>query len=147
MPRNGFTLVELMVVLMVMALFAGAVVMTIGDVRGDSSQSADRFAARLAAARDEAIVGGAPISAWVTASGYGFDRYQAGRWQPLTTRPFEQADWDEGTAVAVEGAAEPRARIRFDSLGMPDAPLTLRLARNERASFIDIIANGDVKVR
>ncbi|MDQ3139276.1 MAG: GspH/FimT family protein, partial [Pseudomonadota bacterium] len=106
-----------------------------------------RLAARLAAARDEAIVSGMPIAGWVSASGYGFDRFEMGRWQPLLVKPFEGANWESGTTVIVDGAAEGRARVRFDSLGLPDAPLSLRLARNGESSRIEIIANGDVKVR
>ena len=147
MRRNGFTLVELMVVLAIMALFAGAVVMTIGDLRGGSTDTAHRLSARLAAARDEAIVGGAPIAGWISASGYGFDRFENGRWQPLSVKPFEGGNWEEGTQVTVGGATEARARVRFDSLGLPDAPLSMRLARNGKSSRIDIGANGDVKVQ
>jgi len=144
---NGFTLVELMVVLAIMALFAGAVVMTMGRLGGGSTDSANRLGARLAAARDEAIVSGTPIAGWVSPSGYGFDRYEKGRWEPLSAKPFEGANWDSGTKVSIGGGAEGRARVRFDSLGLPDAPLSLRLARNGEISRIDIVANGDVKVR
>ncbi len=144
---NGFTLVELMVVLAIMALFAGAVVMTMGRLGGGSTESANRLGARLAAARDEAIVSGTPIAGWISASGYGFDRFEKGRWEPLSAKPFEGANWDSGTQVSVDGAGEGRARVRFDSLGLPDAPLSLRLARNGEISRIDIVANGDVKVR
>jgi len=147
MRRNGFTLVELMVVLAIMALFAGAVVMTIGDIRGGSTDSAHRIGARLAAARDEAIVGGTPIAGWISASGYGFDRFEDGRWQPLAVKPFEGANWEKGTEVTVGGASEARARVRFDSLGLPDAPLSVRLSRNGRSSRVDIGANGDVRVQ
>jgi len=79
--EHGFTLVELMVVLTVMALMAGAVVLTIGSRNGDVAETAGRFASRIAAARDEAIVGGHPVAVWITPSGYGFERYAAGRWQ------------------------------------------------------------------
>ena len=144
---DGFTLVELMVVLTIMALFAGAVVMTMGNLGGGSTDSANRLGARLAAARDEAIVSGTPIAGWISASGYGFDRYEKGRWEPLLVKPFEGANWDDGTTVSVGGAAEGRARVRFDSLGLPDAPLSLSLARNGETSRIEIVANGDVKVR
>jgi len=146
--QGGFTLVELMVVLAIMALFAGAVVMTMGRLGGGSTDSANRLGARLAAARDEAIVSGTPIAGWVSASGYGFDRFEKGRWEPLSAKPFEGANWESGTQVSVGGGGgDARARVRFDSLGLPDAPLSLRLARNGEISRIDIVANGDVKVR
>lgn len=147
MWRNGFTLVELMVVITLMALLAGAVVLSFGDIRGGTAEAANPFAARLAAARDEAIVGGAPVSGWITASGYGFERYRRGRWEPLTVKPFAGANWDSGTRVVVASNATARARVRFDNLGLPDAPLTIRLERNGRSSNVTVVANGDVNVK
>ena len=59
--RNGFTLVELLVVITLLALTAGAVTLTIGSQDRRASETATRLASRLAAARDEAIMAGAPI--------------------------------------------------------------------------------------
>lgn len=146
MERNGFTLTELMVVIALMALMAGAVVATVGSPGGGPSAGATRFASRVAAARDEAIVGGRPISVWVTPSGYGFDRFQGGRWQPMSAKPFEGDDWDRGTAVAIPARSEVRARVRFDSLGMADAPASVQLERDGQRSEVRVAANGDVTV-
>jgi general secretion pathway protein H len=144
MPRNGFTLVELMVVIAVMALLAGAVVVT-GSGRGSGpAADASRFAGRLAAARDEAVVGGRPISAWVAPSGYGFERYQGGAWQAISEKPFEGDDWEGGTAIAMSGRA--RARVRFDSLGLPDGPTSFALSRGGQTIRVRVAANGDVSV-
>lgn len=147
MPRNGFTLVELMVVIALMAVMAGAVVIIAGAPGGGPSASATRFANRLAAARDEAIVSGRPMSAWVTRSGYGFDQFQGGRWQAMSVKPFEGDNWDRGTAVALSGGGQGRARVRFDSLGLPDAPTSVKLARDGRTAEVRIDANGDVGVQ
>jgi len=146
MRRNGFTLVELMVVITLMALLAGAVMLSFGDLRGGAAEVAGPFAARLAAARDEAIVSGAPVSGWITASGYGFERYRGGRWEPLTDKPFAGANWNSGTRVVVVSNSAARARVRFDNLGLPDAPLNVRLERNGRSSNVMVVANGDVNV-
>lgn len=146
MRRNGFTLVELMVVIALMALLAGAVVLSFGDLRGGPAQVAGPFAARLAAARDEAITSGAPVSGWISASGYGFERYRGGRWEPLTIKPFAGANWQSGMRVIVANSTSARARVRFDNLGLPDAPLTVRLERDGRSSNVTVAANGDVNV-
>lgn len=146
MRRNGFTLVELMVVIALMALMAGAVVISVGTTGGGPSASATRFASRVAAARDEAIVSGRPMSVWVAPSGYGFDRYRGGAWQAMSAKPFDGDDWDRGTVVAFAGAAGARARLRFDSLGLADRPASFTLARNGRAAEVRVAANGDVTV-
>lgn len=151
MTRNGFTLVELLVVIALMGVMAGAVVMTIGGGDGPSA-AATRFASRLAAARDLAVVGGRPISPWVSASGYGFDQYGGGRWQLLTGKPLGATDWPDGVVAAADTGSDPNrtagvARIRLDSIGLPDRPLTVRLAADGRRAEVQLAANGDVTVR
>ena len=50
--RNGFTLVELMVVLFIIGLAATAVVLAVPEQGGSLQAEAERFAARAKAARD-----------------------------------------------------------------------------------------------
>jgi general secretion pathway protein H len=144
--RNGFTLVELMIVIAVMALLTGAVMLTTGGGGGGVVTTATKFASRMAAARDQAILGGKPISAWVTPSGYGFDRYSEGQWRQMTAKPFDGANWGYGTRVAVASADGARGRIRFDSLGLPDRAFAVTLARGRQSASVRIAANGDVAV-
>lgn len=151
MPRNGstlngFTLVEMMIVIAVMALLAGVVVMTVGSQGNSPSDAASRFASRLAAARDQAILTGRPISAWVSPSGYGFDQLSEGHWQPLTRKPFNGADWGPGMSVDLASAGTTRARVRFDSLGMADQALGVRLSGEGRSAGVRVAPNGEVMV-
>ena len=151
MPRNGFTpngftLVEMMIVIAVMALLAGVVVMTVGAPGNAPSDAASRFASRLAAARDQAILTGRPVSAWVSPSGYGFDQLSEGHWQPLTRKPFDGADWGPGMSVDVASAGTSRARVRFDSLGMADQALGVRLSSDGRTAGVRVAPNGEVMV-
>src|SRR3546814_15820916 len=85
-PRNGFTLVELMVVLAILALAAAAVVLTIPGEERHVRSEADRLAARLAAARDIAVIEGRSVAVDLAPSGYGFARSVAGAWQPQIGR-------------------------------------------------------------
>ena len=56
--ERGFTLVELMVVVAILAVASAAVIVTMPDPRGDLQGEAERLAARAGAARDLAIVEG-----------------------------------------------------------------------------------------
>jgi len=143
--RNGFTLVEMMIVIAVMALLAGVVVLTFPTDRGPN-EAATRFASRIAAARDEAVMTGRPISAWVSSSGYGFDQLRDGRWEELDGKPFDVTDWGPGMDVGLTGAASSRGRILFDSLGVADQAMAIRLARAGKSAGVRIAANGEVTV-
>lgn len=146
MTRNGFTLIELLVVIAITALMAGAVVMTVGSPTGGPNEAASRFASRIGAARDAAILGGRPVGVWVSASGYGFDRFDQGRWQPIGIKPFEGADWDRGTQIVMNGGAERSIRLRFDTVGLPEAPALVSIVQDGRSAQVGIAANGDVTV-
>lgn len=146
MRANGFTLVELMVVIAVLALASGAVVLTMNGSQDGARDSAARFAGRLAAARDEAIVGARPVQAWVSPSGYGFDQYRSGKWEPLDGRVLKREDWPKGIEVA-GGGEGGSVRLRFDSLGMPQSPAALRLSSAGRSAVVQVAANGDVTVQ
>lgn len=150
--ERGFTLVELMVVMLIFGLAAGAVALG-GSPADRIGGDAGRFAARAAAARDLAVTGNRPISVWVARSGYGFDRYENGRWQPLDERPLATARWPAGTEVATSGVAgrgaalgDGTARLTFDNLGMPDSPATVSIARDGRSARIAVRADGSVEL-
>ena len=146
MPRNGFTLVEMMIVIAVAALLAGVVVLTVGSPGPGPKEAATRFASRVAAARDQAILGRHPVSAWVSSSGYGFDQLRDGHWEKLEQKPFEGDDWGPAMQVGLTGAEASRARVRFDSLGVADQALAVRLARAGESAGVRIASNGEVTV-
>lgn len=137
--RNGFSLVEMMVVLMVMGLLAGVAVLTLpGDERKLRGE-AERFAARTLAARDEAIIGARPISVVVSEQGYYFERRSDGRWQALPGRGFDLMPWDNATTVSAG-----RQRIVFDSLGLASSNAAVRLGRGDKALVVQIRRDGKV---
>jgi general secretion pathway protein H len=137
--RNGFSLVEMMVVLMVMGLLASVAVLTLpGDERKLRGE-AERFAARALAARDEAIVGARPISMVVSDQGYYFERRSEGQWQAMPGRGFDLTPWDEATNVNVG-----RQRVVFDSLGLASTDAEVRLARGDKALTVQIRRDGKV---
>ncbi|KAA9018309.1 type II secretion system protein GspH [Sphingobium limneticum] len=142
--ENGFTLVELMVVLTIIGFISAAVVLAIPDPRGRVIEDADRFAARVAAARDEAVVTARPMGLWVSASGYGFQRREGGQWTPLEDKPFATANWKGGTRALV--GKDGRQQIAFDGTGLPTDPLTVTLAREGERVSVTVDMAGKVLV-
>ena len=141
---GGFTLVELMVVVTIIALASAAAVLAMPDPRGRVLDEAMRFAARTRAAHDAAIVGGRPVGLWVTTGGYGFDRRIAGRWVALDETRLRVARWSEGTRAVVPDAGG-RTRVTFDSTGLVDRPADVRLTRDGATALVRIGADGSVR--
>jgi len=142
--RNGFTLVELMVVVTIIGLASAVAVLAIPDPRGRVLDEGLRFAARVRAARDVAIVEGRPISVWVTSGGYGFDRRITGAWSPIADKPLRVARWAEGTRAQLADPAG-RARAAFDPTGAADRGIDLTLSRDDARVLVRLGADGEVR--
>jgi type II secretion system protein H len=142
--ENGFTLVELMVVIAIIGIATSAVVLTMpasgANVRGE----AETFAARAIAARDNAILQSRDMSVWVTADGYGASRRQHGAWQQIANRPFEAEHWKPGTTAIVDASGTQRAI--FDTTGAVTTPVTFTLVRNSGRATIAISGDGVIRV-
>jgi general secretion pathway protein H len=142
--QAGFTLVELMVVLTIIGFISAAVVLAIPDPRGRVVEDADRFAARVAAARDEAVVTSRPMGVWVSAAGYGFQRREGRTWVPMEDKPFVTANWKAGTRALV--GKDGRQQIGFDGTGLPTDPMTVTLAREGERISVTVDMAGKVAV-
>lgn len=152
MAQRGFTLVELMVVLLIMGVVGSVVMLTVGS-RDSTTSDAARFASRVAAARDMAVTTGRPVSIWVSTTGYGFEERRDGQWRPLAVDALEPRDWPQGTEVATSGMAGQAAglsggaaRLVFDNLGLPDPAASVTIARDGASATVAVAANGDVRV-
>lgn len=140
---NGFTLVELMVVLAIMALAATAVVLTMPGEERTVRSEADRLAARLAAARDVAVIEGRSVAVNFAPSGYGFERRMAGEWQPLPGRAFEQRNWPGDLRFAA-GNGQGAARILFDRVGTSPTPQAVVLVGGDARETVRVSATGEI---
>lgn len=141
---RGFTLVELAVTLAIVGLLAGAVALTLPDEASAFRKEADAFAARLALARDESILGTREVQVIATAGGYDFERRGFGDWQPLRAGPLRAMPWREGTQpVFADGRT--RTTFRFDPTGSA-LPADLQLANGAARLRVRVDIAGKVSI-
>lgn len=140
----GFTLVELMVVMTIIGLASAVALLVMPDPRGRVLDEGLRFAARVRAARDVAIVEGRPVSVWVTSGGYGFDRRVAGSWSPIADKPLRVERWADETRAQLPDPTG-RARATFDPTGATDRSLDVALSRGEARALVRLGTNGEVR--
>ncbi len=131
---DGFTLVELMVVIVIIGLAATAVVLALPGPGGSLRGEAVVLAARAKAARDDAILEARPAEVRIGPAGYEVARRERGEW-----RIAARHDWAVGTR------AEGPAAIRFDATGMAE-PGRIVLSRGERRATVAVGVDGGVRV-
>ncbi|WOE75842.1 GspH/FimT family pseudopilin [Alterisphingorhabdus coralli] len=142
--ERGFTLIELLVVVAIIGLGVTAVIFALPGNDRTLYADADRFAARVAAARDLAVVGGQPVALWVSPSGYGFEQRIEGQWQPMSARGIDRADWRDGTMAML--GDDGMQRLAFDNNGLPNEGIVVELRNGETAAAISVNDLGEVSV-
>lgn len=140
--RPGFTLVEMMVVLVVLGLMAAVVVVSIPDGRMTLAAEGERFAARLKRAQEEAVLVNRAVEVDLTEAGYAFKVREGGGWRPLEDGPFRTETWSPQTRVTSD---KDLRRVAFDPTGMA-TPAVFTLTRNGRSASVTIDQAGNVVV-
>ena len=141
--EEGFTLVELLIVLVLLGLMSAAVVLAFSETGGSLRDEAERFAARTRAAQERAILGARATSLRVTDVGYGFDQRVRGDWVPVQDRELADRRWAEG--VSARPSTSGAARIIFDPTGLAD-PASVTLERGDDRLTVTIAPDGAVDV-
>jgi general secretion pathway protein H len=136
--QEGFTLVELMVVLVIIGLAGAAVMLSMPEAGGSLAGEAERFAARAKAARDTAVLESRPVALQLGRGGYEVARREGGAW-----RVEARYEWAERTTSDVGGQSE--ASIQFDSTGYAE-PARVTLRRGDERRAVDIGGDGGVHV-
>jgi type II secretion system protein H len=141
---NGFTLIELMVVLVILGLASAAVVMAIPDPGGRVRDEGERLAARALAIRDDAILEGRSTRIVVDPTGYGAERRTQGRWQAYGGKGFGTVAFSDGVRATTGDVG--RVIVTFDATGAVAEPAVIDLSKDAVRVRIDIPANGAVRV-
>jgi general secretion pathway protein H len=120
--KRGFTLVEMLVVLVIMGLLSSAVVLMLPKQGGLLRDDARALAARAKLAAQESIITGAPTGLLVTQEGYAFYRREGGNWVEWTgERAFQRKVFRTGVVADVKrsGNVATRAAATFSGATVP----------------------------
>ncbi len=143
--EDGFTLTELMVVLVILGLLSSVVVINMPDPRGQLVDEAESFAARARAAQETAVSEARDMALWVSPAGYGFERYREEQWLAVGQPPFQDRQWPVDTVATVAQQSDERTRIVFDATGL-NGPLDVTLTRDEQQVQVSIGGDGTINV-
>lgn len=136
---DGFTLVELLIVLTIIGLMSAAVVVALPGATPSLAAEAARFAARAQAARGFAITSGRSVALRTDASGYRFEQRRSNEWRLLDEERLAPTAWAEGTTVTTAPGAG--GSVLFDGTGGAD-PTRLSFARGDEQLSVDIDGGG-----
>ncbi|KGM24512.1 type II secretion system minor pseudopilin GspH [Stenotrophomonas maltophilia] len=103
-PR-GFTLLELMVVLVIIGICTAGIGLGLGsllDPARQLRQEGERLAQRLQVARDEARIDGRPLRWQADATGYRFSRLEGSRWVTVERDDLLRPQKWQAAGIAVQ---------------------------------------------
>ncbi len=140
----GFSLIETLVVIAIMATAATLIFLTSPSGTPSLEKEADRLAAQLMAKRDFALIQNRPVLIDITADGYETRvRTRTGWAEPNGKRDY--IDWEDGTSIQLPGDRLPGA-LMFDTIGLTE-PTSITLYRDGRTETIDLDGSGNVSRR
>lgn len=115
----GLTLVEMLVVLVIIGVAAGAVTLSVGAVTRAPSAEAEarRLATRLQAAADDTMLGDRIMAFTAQKNGYGFATFVNGRMVPRTDEAMRFHQLPAGMVVTLN--VRPPVLLGVDGTGQP----------------------------
>jgi general secretion pathway protein H len=129
---RGFSLLEILVVMVILAVAIGAVTLAMGG-SGERvlTREAERTQALVEFACERAQLSGRDIGISVSQGGFRFSRFDGGVWLPYREEALRARNWPGSLAVALE---RDQQVVRLDK-GFPDRPQLLCYASGELTAF------------
>ena len=125
--QQGFTLIEIMVVVVMAAILMGAVMMSFPQTdKALLKENASRFSALLSLAQDESILQSRDMALAINENGYGYFRHESGEWTVYSEGSFVARElmgnissdlFLEGVAIKLKGKAKAKPQIIISTSG------------------------------
>lgn len=142
---NGFTLIEILVVVVIVGVLVVAVTLAFGTVGVERSleREGERFRALVAYACNRAELGGRDVGIHVDAGGYAFSRSGLAAWQRESDGELRPRRWTEGLRVTLSRDGRALDDARADAA----VPQLVCFASGELTPFVLELAAGDAPLR
>lgn len=153
---SGFTLIEVMIVVVIVAILMGAVAMSIPrDINDLMKEHADRFQVVVNLSKDEAIMQSRELALGFTESGYTFFEFNDSAWVVKSDGPFKARRlpsnilsqlYLEGVSISLDESVEVKPQVFILSSGEM-TPFSYEFQFPEQDKRIRITANaiGDIE--
>ncbi len=142
---SGFTLIEILVVVVILAVMAATVTLAVGGVGGERqlSRETEQAQALIGHACEQAELTGKTIGISLNSSGYRFSELHGDDWLPLPLGEFRERAWLEGTASALSRDGQP---VQIGE-AYPDKPQLVCFSSGELTPFRLTLALADLPIR
>lgn len=150
MPHKGFTLIEILIVLVIIAIVSGIAVLNIGaPTYAAFTAKADKIATTLELLNDDAAYTDSVIVCKVLAQGFSCQSYKNNEWNDLPMSRIVPWGWPKDITInqiLVDGVPlKEDGTIRFIPIGDAD-PMSFRITDGRYYTWIDGDLDGNFQV-
>ncbi|NTV12455.1 MAG: type II secretion system minor pseudopilin GspH [Desulfobulbaceae bacterium] len=146
---GGFTLLEVLVVLVIIAVIVGMAVLAVDTGPEELRREGNRIAALLELAGEEAVMNGREYRLVLHRHDYAFQRLQDGKWQGSEDDQFRPRQLPDGMALELTMADQPQPLSDSDAPEQSEPVALFLLSSGEISPFeltVSDAAGGKITV-